>query len=45
LFVAASGAVIRHCLAEDARFPTKSEGGDAVKLLRTLAKALPKLRD
>ena len=42
---AGAAAVIHYCLAEDSRFPTKAEGGDAVRLLRTLAKALPELRD
>ena len=42
---AGAAALIHYCLAEDARFPTEAEGGEAVKLLRTLAKALPKLRD
>ena len=41
---ASAAALIHYCLAEDARFPTEAEGGEAVKLLRTLAKALPKLR-
>ena len=40
---AGAAALIRHCLAEKARFPTKAEGGDAVTLLHTLAKALPAL--
>ena len=38
-----AAALIRHCLTEDARFPTKAEGGDAVTLLHTLAKAIPAL--
>jgi hypothetical protein len=42
---AGAAALIRHCLAEDARFPTKAEGGDAVTLLRTLANAMPALTD
>ena len=41
---AGAAALLHYCLAEDARFPTEAEGGEAVKLLRTLAKALPKLR-
>ena len=41
---AGAAALIYYCLAEDARFPTEAEGGEAVKLLRKLAKALPKLR-
>ena len=41
---AGAAALIHYCLAEDARFPTEAEGGEAVKLLRKLAKALPKLR-
>ncbi len=40
---AGAAALIRHCLAEDARFPTKAEAGDALTLLRTLAKAMPAL--
>ena len=40
---AGAAALIRHCLVEDARFPTKAEGGDAVTLLHTLAKAMPAL--
>ena len=42
---AGAAALIHYCLAEDSRFPTAAEGGDAMKLLRTLAKALPPLKD
>ena len=40
---AGAAELIRYCMAEDSRFPTKADGGDAVTLLRTLAKALPAL--
>ena len=40
---AGAAALVKHCLAEDARFPGAPDGGDAVTLLRTLAKALPAL--
>ena len=42
---AGAAALIKHCLADGARFPAADEGGDAVTLLHTLAKAMPALRD
>ena len=42
---AGAAALIHYCLAEDSRFPTEAEGGEAVRLPRTLAKALPTLKD
>ena len=41
---AGAAALIRHCLAEDARFP-RTKAVTRLTLLHTLAKAMPALRD